>query len=87
MQRPDWVGEDGFVGIGHVNWVVYDERETARSRRTRRQRQWSERLQQSRLFGAVKSARGGKAERLAKSIRSWDGVRFKFRFVDRRRGR
>ena len=38
-------------------------------------------------FGAVKSARGGKAERLAKSIRSRDGVRFKFRFVDRRRGR
>jgi hypothetical protein len=41
VQRPDWVGENGFVGIGQVRWVVYgddDERgeTTTRRRRTRR---------------------------------------------------
>jgi hypothetical protein len=25
VQRPDWVGENGFVGIGHVNWIVPDD--------------------------------------------------------------
>ena len=25
MQRPDWVGENGFVGTGHVNWIVPDD--------------------------------------------------------------